>query len=50
MNWDGRYSEPDFVDGTAPNEFLASVVDKIPRGKILSLAEGEGRNAGTDIL
>lgn len=45
MNWDERYSEPGFVYGTAPNEFLASVVDRIPRGKILSLAEGEGRNA-----
>jgi SAM-dependent methyltransferase len=45
MNWDERYSEPGFAYGTAPNEFLASVVDKIPQGKILSLAEGEGRNA-----
>ena len=45
MNWDERYSEPGFAYGTAPNEFLASVVDRIPHGKILSLAEGEGRNA-----
>ncbi len=45
MDWDERYSEPGFAYGTAPNEFLASVVDKIPPGKILSLAEGEGRNA-----
>lgn len=45
MNWDERYSEPGFAYGTAPNEFLASVADRIPRGKILSLAEGEGRNA-----
>ena len=45
MDWDERYSEPGFVYGTAPNEFLASVVDRIPKGKILSLAEGEGRNA-----
>lgn len=44
-NWDDRYSEPGFVYGTAPNEFIVSVVDRIPRGKILSLAEGEGRNA-----
>ncbi len=44
-NWDERYSEPGFVYGTAPNEFLVSVVDRIPKGKILSLAEGEGRNA-----
>ena len=45
MDWDERYSEPGFAYGTAPNEFLASVADRIPRGKILSLAEGEGRNA-----
>ncbi|ABQ27561.1 class I SAM-dependent methyltransferase [Geotalea uraniireducens] len=45
MNWDERYSEPGFTYGTAPNEFLVSIVDRIPQGKILSLAEGEGRNA-----
>lgn len=45
MNWDDRYSEPGFAYGTAPNEFLAAVVDTLPQGKILSLAEGEGRNA-----
>lgn len=45
MDWDERYSEPGFAYGTAPNDFLVSVVDRIPQGKILSLAEGEGRNA-----
>jgi SAM-dependent methyltransferase len=45
MDWDERYSEPGFAYGTAPNEFLESVVDRIPPGNILSLAEGEGRNA-----
>jgi SAM-dependent methyltransferase len=45
MDWDERYSEPGFAYGTEPNEFLVSVVDKIPPGRILSLAEGEGRNA-----
>jgi SAM-dependent methyltransferase len=45
MNWDERYSEPGFTYGTAPNEFLASVADRIPKGMILSLGEGEGRNA-----
>jgi len=45
MDWNERYSEPGFAYGTEPNEFLLSVVDRIPRGKILSLAEGEGRNA-----
>jgi SAM-dependent methyltransferase len=45
MDWDERYSEPGFAYGTAPNEFLALVAYRIPGGKILSLAEGEGRNA-----
>jgi SAM-dependent methyltransferase len=44
--WDGRYSDAEYVYGTAPNEFLAVVADRIPnKGKVLSLAEGEGRNA-----
>jgi len=45
MNWDERYSAPGFTYGTAPNEFLVSAVGRLPQGRILSLAEGEGRNA-----
>ncbi|HZV83078.1 MAG TPA: class I SAM-dependent methyltransferase [Geobacteraceae bacterium] len=45
VNWDERFSEPGYTYGTEPNDFLASVASKIPKGKILSLAEGEGRNA-----
>jgi SAM-dependent methyltransferase len=45
MDWDERYSKPGFAYGTAPNEFIASVAGMIPSGKVLSLAEGEGRNA-----
>lgn len=45
MNWDERYGEPGYAYGTEPNEFLVSVVSSIPPGRILSLAEGEGRNA-----
>ncbi len=44
--WDSRYSRPDYVYGTAPNTYLAEVSDRLPSGgKVLSLAEGEGRNA-----
>ena len=43
--WDKRFSEPGYAYGTEPNGFLASVVDRIPRGNVLCLAEGEGRNA-----
>lgn len=45
MDWDERFSAPGFTYGTEPNDFLAAMADRIPRGKILSLAEGEGRNA-----
>jgi SAM-dependent methyltransferase len=43
--WDERYSQEGFSYGTAPNEFLVEVAERIPRGPVLCLAEGEGRNA-----
>jgi SAM-dependent methyltransferase len=43
--WDRRYDAEDYVYGTAPNDFLAEQVDQLPRGPILSMCEGEGRNA-----
>lgn len=43
--WDDRYAGDDYFYGTRPNDFLASVAARIPRGRVLSLAEGEGRNA-----
>ena len=43
--WDERYSQPGFAYGTEPNEFLAAVAGRIPVGPVLSLGEGEGRNA-----
>jgi SAM-dependent methyltransferase len=43
--WDERYSEPGFAYGSEPNDFLVSVADRLPKGRILSLAEGQGRNA-----
>lgn len=43
-DWDARYSEPDYVYGTEPNTFLQSVIDYLPKGHVLSIAEGEGRN------
>jgi SAM-dependent methyltransferase len=42
--WDERYGTPEYVYGTEPNEFLASVASRIPLGRVLSLADGEGRN------
>ena len=50
--WDERYSDNDYVYGTEPNAFLASAINRIRcnhsllhRGRVLSLGEGEGRNA-----
>lgn len=45
--WDQRYGEAGFAYGTEPNAFLAEQAPKHfgPGDKILSLAEGEGRNA-----
>lgn len=44
--WDERYDDDDFVYGTEPNDFLKSEYTRIPKGgRVLCLAEGEGRNA-----
>ena len=44
--WNERYAASEYVYGTAPNEFLKEVIDKLKgNGKVLFPAEGEGRNA-----
>lgn len=44
--WDQRYAEDGFAYGTKPNDFLKASMDKLrPGGKILCLADGEGRNS-----
>ena len=43
--WDERYATDEFVYGRQPNDFLVSQVSALPLGKVLCLAEGEGRNA-----
>lgn len=54
--WDDRYDTEDYRYGTAPNDFLVEAVAGLPRGRALTLAEGEGRNAvflaeqGYDVL
>lgn len=54
--WDARYATPGYTYGTEPNRFLTAMADHIPRGRVLSLGEGEGRNAvflarrGYDVL
>lgn len=43
--WNDRYASDEYAYGTAPNDFLKEKASTLPQGKILCLAEGEGRNA-----
>lgn len=43
--WDERYRSKEYAYGTEPNQFLKQNFHHLPKGRILSLAEGEGRNA-----
>ena len=44
-DWDDRYADSDYLFGTAPNDFLKSVTNRLtPNSQILCLADGEGRN------
>ena len=43
--WDERYRGDAYAYGTEPNDFLRAEAGRIPRGRVLALAEGEGRNA-----
>src|ERR1700759_3854182 len=43
--WQGRYGISDYLFGKAPNYFLASCKDLLPKsGKALAVADGEARN------
>lgn len=43
IDWNERYSEPGYAYGTQPNDFLREQVTNLPGGRVLSLAEGEGK-------
>jgi SAM-dependent methyltransferase len=44
-HWEARFSDPEYIFGTAPNEFLRTQAHLLPaRGKVLAVADGEGRN------
>ncbi len=44
--WDDRYSTPGYAYGVEPNDFVVAAYDQLPtQGRVLCLAEGEGRNA-----
>lgn len=45
-DWNARYAEPGWAFGTEPNDFLREQAHQLPpHGRVLCLAEGEGRNA-----
>ena len=43
--WDERYNTLEYVYGIQPNEFVREMAHHIPKGNVLCLGEGEGRNA-----
>ena len=43
--WDKKYGGEEYFYGTVANGFLRANYTNIPRGPVLCLAEGEGRNA-----
>ncbi len=43
--WNDRYSNKEYVYGKLANAFIKQELDKLPKGRILFPAEGEGRNA-----
>jgi SAM-dependent methyltransferase len=49
VDWDARYAEPGWAFGTEPNDFLREEADRLrgdrEPGRVLCLAEGQGRNA-----
>ncbi|HWX83918.1 MAG TPA: methyltransferase domain-containing protein [Xanthobacteraceae bacterium] len=45
QRWQNRFDTPQYIFGTAPNYFLASCKKFLPpSGKVLAVADGEGRN------
>ena len=44
MFWDEKFSADHYIYGTDPNDFLAAQAGAIPKGKVLCIGDGEGRN------
>ena len=43
--WDKRFGRKEFALGEKPNPFLRKHIRLLPKGKVLDIATGEGRNA-----
>lgn len=44
-SWHERFSAEEYVYGKEPNAFVVEAAKDLPKGKVLCIAEGEGRNA-----
>ena len=44
-DWEARFNTEEYIFGKRPNRFLAENLPSLPPGSVLSLGEGEGRNA-----
>lgn len=45
QRWEERYNKPEYAYGKEPNVFLKDQLEQLTPGKILFLADGEGRNS-----
>jgi SAM-dependent methyltransferase len=45
MMWDQRYASETYAYGTEPNDYLVRMAPRLLPGNLLSIGEGEGRNA-----
>jgi SAM-dependent methyltransferase len=45
LMWDEIYSDDEYVYGKTPNDFLEQNVEVLKPGKVLCIADGEGRNS-----
>lgn len=43
--WHERFNTKEYMYGKEPNAFVAEIANKLPKGKVLCIAGGEGRNA-----
>ena len=42
--WSQRFQTEDYIFGEMPNEYLVSQLSQLKSGKVLAIADGEGRN------
>ena len=43
--WEDRYSSEEYIFGKEPNDFFKEEIEKIGKGRVLLVGDGEGRNA-----